>query len=111
MGKEKISGRKTAPAKTPEAQEQIMINLSMQQAEKMLREGRAPAQIVVHFLRLATEKAKYETERVKAETQMLKSKSSLMDSQQNSDELCKQVIEALKTYGGASTNEEDDYYD
>ena len=110
--KTKSGPRKTAPVRTPEAQEQLMINLSMKQAEQMLRDGRAPAQIVVHFLKLATEKAKYENEKLKAETEMAISKSDLMKSQQHSEELYAKAIEAFKSYGGVSSyEEEDDYYD
>ena len=110
--KTKSGPRKTAPVRTPEAQEQLMINLSMKQAEQMLRDGRAPAQIVVHFLKLATEKAKYENEKLKAETEMAISKSDLMKSQQHSEELYAKAIEAFKSYGGGSSyEEEDDYYD
>ena len=105
--------RKTAPSRTPEAQEQRMINLSMKQAEKMLEEGRAPAQIVVHFLKLATEKTRYENEKLRAETEMTISKSELMKSQQHSEELYAKAIQAFKSYGGGgySGNDEDEYYD
>lgn len=111
--KNKSGSRKTAPVRTPEAQEQLMINLSMKQAEQMLRDGRAPAQIVVHFLKLATEKTKYENEKLKAETEMTISKSDLMKSQQHSEELYAKAIEAFKSYGGGGSYEEedDDYYD
>lgn len=111
------TNRTSPPAKTPEAQEQRMINLSMKQAEKMLQEGRAPAQIVVHFLKLATEKTKLENEKLKAETEMAHSKSEVMQSQKRHDELVSKVFDALKSYGGGSgvlgnqTEDEDDYYD
>lgn len=110
----KTSRRRSAPARTPEAQEQLMINLSMKQAEEMLREGRAPAQIVVHFLKLATEKAKYENEKLKAETEMTVSKSELLKSQQHSEELYAEAIRAFKSYGGGATAEDyddEDYYE
>ena len=105
--------KRSAPARTPEEQEQIMINLSMKQAEKMLRDGKAPSQIVVHFLKLATEKAKYENRKLKAETEMLVSKSDLMKAQQRSEELYEQAISAFKSYGGMDVESDDmeDYYD
>lgn len=111
------STRKSPPPKTPEAQEQRMINLSMKQAEKMLEEGRAPAQIVVHFLKLATEKAKLENEKLKAETEMAHSKSEVMQAQKHYDEIVTRAVEAFKRYGGGSgtfddsDNDEEDYYD
>lgn len=108
------SSKKIAPARTPEAQEKLMINLSMKQAEKMLQEGRAPASIVVHFLRLATEKAKYENDKLQAEAEMARSKTDLMKSQKRSEELYEKAISAFRSYGGTSIipeNEEEEYYD
>ena len=110
----KASGRKAAPVRTPEAQEQLMINLSMKQAEQMLREGRAPSQIVVHFLKLATEKAKIENEKLKADAEMARSKTELMRAQRHSEELYEQAIQAFKSYGGSGSfgeEDEEDYYD
>ena len=48
------------PALTPEGQENRMISLAMDLAEKQLREGTASAQVQVHFLKLGTEKARLE---------------------------------------------------
>lgn len=114
-GKSRVSRPKQSPPRTPEAQEQRMINLSMKQAEQMLMEGRAPSQIVVHFLKLATEKAKLENEKLKAETEMSRSKSEVMQSQKHSEELYERAIRAFKSYGGDSMNsslpdDEEDYY-
>lgn len=103
--------RRNPPARTPEEQEQRMINLSMMQAEKMLEEGRAPAQVVVHFLRLGTEKAKLENEKLKAETEMTMSKSEMLKSQKRMEELYVEVTQAFKNYGGGSGvfNDDEEY--
>ena len=105
--------RKSSPARTPEAQEQLMINLSMKQAEDMLRSGRAPSQIVVHFLKLATEKTKYENEKLKAETELAVSKSEILAAQKHSDELYEKALAAFRSYGGPALNNtgEEEYYD
>lgn len=106
--------RKSAPPRTPADQENLMINLSMNQAQKMLQEGRAPAQIVVHFLKLATEKAKLENEKLKAETEMSRSKAEMLQSQKRTEELYQQAVNAFRSYGGSKTNDsydEDDDYD
>ena len=114
----RASTREKAPPRTAEAQEQLMINLSMNQAEQMLREGRAPAQVVVHFLKLATEKAKFENEKLKADAELAKSKSEAMKAQSHSEELYENAIRAFKSYGGGSPtlggryeDEEEGYYD
>lgn len=46
------------PATSPEAQEQYMINLTMQLVERRLREGTASSAETTHFLKLAMEEAK-----------------------------------------------------
>lgn len=105
--------KKKSPARTPEAQEQRMINLAMKQAEQMLVEGRAPSQIVTHFLKLATEKARLENEKLRAETRKAESQADSMDAQVHSEEIYQEAIRAFKSYGGGGTYnryaDEDDY--
>lgn len=105
--------RKSPPAKTPQEQEQRMINLAMKQAEDMLIEGRAPAQVVTHFLKLATERSRIENEKLKAETRKALSQADAMDAQAHSEEVYQEAIKAFKSYGGnsGSFRNEDDYYD
>ena len=113
----KATRSKTPPARTPEEQEKRMINLSMNQAEQMLSEGRAPAQIVVHFLKLATEKARYENEKLKAETEMARAKAEALEAQKHYEEIAEKAINAFKAYGGGSdifgsqSYDEEDFYD
>lgn len=46
------------PAQNPEVQEQRMIGLAVDLAEKQLREGTASSQVITHYLKLAaTEKS------------------------------------------------------
>ena len=52
------------PATSPEAQEQYMINLTMQLVERRLREGTASSAETTHFLKLATMKADLEKKKL-----------------------------------------------
>lgn len=99
--------------RTPEGRESYLVNLAMEQAEKLLKSGKAPSQIITHFLRLGTEKAKYEREKLKADTQLAASKAALVESQQKSEEIAAAALEAFKRYAGLSSEdeEEDDDYD
>lgn len=117
-GKTAGSRREISPAKTPEDQEQLMINLTMRQTEQMLKEGRAPAPVLVHFLRLATEKAKLENKRLESDVRLADAKIKVMESQQHSDELYEKALAAFKSYGGGtfgsaanSYDDGEDYYD
>lgn len=113
----RASGRRTPPARTPEAQEQRMINLAMRQAEKQLENGTASSQIVTHFLNLATQKAALEREKLQAEAEMSRAKAEALRSQRDNEEKYDRVMAALKSYGvgsgifGSSVDEEDDDYD
>lgn len=116
QGKTTSTPRRISPAKTPEAQEQRMINLTMRQTEQMLREGRAPAPVLVHFLRLATEKTNLENKKLEAETKKALAQVSQIEQQKHSDELYEKALAAFKSYGGGTFgntevySEEDDYY-
>lgn len=107
--KTKSRERVSHPVRTQEAQENLMINLAMKQAEDMLREGRAPSQVVVHFLKLATEKTKFENEKLKADAELSKAKSELVQTQKEADEKYEEVINALKSYGLGSGVLTDDH--
>lgn len=113
----RASQRKSPPVRTPEAQEQRMINLAMKQAEKQLENGTASSQIVTHFLNLATQKAALEREKLAAEAEMARAKAEAIQSQKDYGEKYDRVIAALKSYGlgsgvfGNVDDGEEDYYD
>ena len=110
MEERRKKSRKTE-RKTAEGRESYLINLAMEQAEAMLLTGKAPAQIVTHFLKLGTEKVKYEIEKLKADTKLAMSKSEHIEFQQNSEEIAAKALEAFKKYSGHYEDEEDDYDD
>ena len=98
--------------RTPEGMESYLVNLAMQRAAEMLENGNAPAQIISHFLKLGTEKAKYEREKLKADTQLAISKANLVESQQKSEEVAAKALAAFKRYAGfGDQDEEEDDYD
>lgn len=85
---------------TPEAQENRMISLSMDLAERQLREGTASAQVITHFLKLGTEKAKLEEEMLKTQKDLMIAKIEAMESTKRMEELYSEAISAMKHYGG-----------
>lgn len=109
MGKTK----KSPPALTPEARESQLINLAMRQAEEQLRSGTASSQVITHFLRLGTEKARLEREKLSAESSLAKAKVEAIKSQQTSESMYQEALKAFSTYSGSHQYEEDfdDYYD
>lgn len=106
---------KQAPPRTPEEQENIMIGLAMQQAERMLREGNAPVGVVTHFLHLATERERAQVEKVKAEAEMAIAKADYVRMQQKHEQDYQNVVDAFRGYGGntgvLNSTERNEVYD
>lgn len=95
------------PAESFEARENQLIALAMDRAEKQIRSGKVSSQVLTHFLRLGTEKASLENEKIKNENEMLKAKVEALRSQQRSEELYQQALNAMRSYAGLDDFEED----
>lgn len=101
MSKSKKKEEKTIrPAITPEGREAMLIDLAMDSAEKQMREGTASSQVISHFLKLGTEKARLEKEQVELQNRLLEARTEEIKAAKNIEELYKDAIEAMKTYGG-----------
>lgn len=105
--KQKVEEEKSiAPAATPEARENQMIALATDLAEKQLRKGTASAQVITHYLKLGTEKARLENEKLENENELLKAKVETLQSQQRSEELYREAINAMRSYAGLNSVED-----
>jgi len=76
---------------TPEDREQYLINLSLDAAEKQLREGTASSQVITHFLKL---------EKIKEETKQTRAKIDSLEASAKSEERYAAAIEAMRRYQG-----------
>lgn len=86
-----------------EAREDYMISLAMQQAEDQLRNGTASPSVIVHFLKLASEKEQLEL-------QLMKAKAEAIASEARSEEMYRKAIDAMKSYSGSlHAGDEEDY--
>jgi hypothetical protein len=101
------------PALNPEMREQQLISLAVDLVEQRLRDGTASAQETVHFLKLASQKAKYDTERAALENELIRAKTQAIHDQADMKTLYKNAIEAMKRYSGnaSSSYEDEDEYD
>ena len=61
------ANKRMRPAITPEARQRQMISLATDCAEDLMRSGKAPSQIIVHYLKLGTKQAELELEKTKKE--------------------------------------------
>ena len=93
---------KVAPPRTPEEQEKLMISLSMKQAEEMLRAGKAPPNVLFHFLKLGTEMYKAQLSKTLADAEMASARADYIQTQKEHDRDYAALIAAFKSYGGQS---------
>lgn len=96
------------PELDPEAREAQMINLAVRQAEKQLREGTAPAQIVTHYLKLATARERKELEILEKQALLISAKTEALESAKRIEELYAQAIDAMKLYNGQGISGHDE---
>ena len=99
---------KYRPALTPAARENQLIALSTDLAEQKLRDGTASSQLIVHFLKLATEKERLEREKLEKENELLRAKTKAVESGQRIEELYEKAMRAMRSYSGNWDEAEDD---
>lgn len=88
------------PALTPESRENQMIALSIDLAEKQLREGTASSQVITHFLKLGSTKNQLELEKIRRENELLQAKTQSLESAKRVEELYENALSAMKDYSG-----------
>ena len=94
------------PASTPEGRENQMISLAVDLAERQLREGTASAQVITHFLKLATTREQLEKEKLARENELLRAKTEALESAKRVEELYANALSAMKTYSGQSDDDD-----
>ena len=100
--------RRIRPATTPEARENQMISLAEDLAEKQLLEGTASSQVITHYLKLGTMKARLELEREKKEIELITAKTENLQSAKHIEELYMEALNAMRSYGGMGGESNDE---
>lgn len=95
-----------APGKTPEARERQLISLAIDQAEKMLEEGKAPVPVLVHYLKLGATDYPLRKERLERQNELFKAKTESLEKQDQMEELARNAINAMQRYSGNYGQEE-----
>lgn len=96
------------PARTPEARENQLIALAIDQAEKQLREGTASSQVITHFLKLGSSRERMEKELLEEKTKLAQAKTEALESGKRMTELFEQAMDALKGYRGDTVEEDEE---
>ncbi len=102
--------RRRPSARTAQARENQMISLAVDVAEEQMRKGEASAQVIVHYLKLATNRDKLEQELLKERVILERAKTEAMAQGARIEELYDGAIKAMKAYQGGDdpVDEEDD---
>lgn len=102
------STRKTRPALNPDARENLMISLAMDAAEEQLRNKTASAQVIVHYLKLGSAKARLEKQLLAEQVDLVKAKTNAYKASEHADEMYEKAIAAMKSYGSEAVMSNDD---
>lgn len=98
-----IKSSKTRTGRLPATQESMeneIIAAAMNTAYEQILNGTASSQVITHFLKLGTEKARLEKEKLIHENALLQSKKDAIDSSIRQSELFDEAIAAMKLYSG-----------
>jgi len=102
---EEVKKTRRPPATSPEGRENQLISLSVDLAEKQLREGTASSQVITHFLKMGSTREKLEQERIGEEVTLLKAKAEVLASEGRMEGLVKDALDAMRSYTGAEPTE------
>jgi hypothetical protein len=100
--------RRSRPATTPEGRESQLISLAYDLVEKRIRQGTATSQETTHFLKLGSSRERLEQERLEHENELTAVKIAALASQQATEELYRDALNAMRTYAGHDPVEYDD---
>lgn len=101
------SKRRRPPPATPAEAETQLIGLAYDLAEKQLREGSASPTTINHFLKLGSTRTQYEVEKLQNENLLLAAKAESIESQARVEEKYDQVLEAIRRYTMADSEDAD----
>lgn len=99
------------PATTPQAREHELIELSVDLAERQLREGTASAQVISHYLKLGSSRERLEQQRLELENELIGEKIETLKAQARIEELYANAISVMRAYSGQEPEGAEDDYD
>lgn len=103
-----IQTAKYRPATTIEGRENQMIALAVDLAEQQLRDGTASAQVITHYLKLGSTKERLEKQNLEKDIELKSAKTEAIQSSKQVEELYRNAIEAMRSYSGSLTREDED---
>lgn len=99
--------RRGKPATSPEARENQVVSLAYDLAERQLKEGTASSQVITHFLKMGSSRARLEEQRLVNENRLIEEKVQSLASARKVEELYAEALEAMRSYAGQDDLEEE----
>lgn len=97
------------PATTPEARERQLVMLAYDVAEKMMRSGNPPAQVVTHFLKAGSQETMQERTKRDQEIALLTARVDNIAQAARSEEVAARALAAMSEYQGRDTSDDETY--
>ena len=94
--------------RSTENQENEIIGLAIDLAEKQIREGTASSQVITHYLKLGSQRAKLEAKKLELENKMIEAKTRSIESEERIEKMYQEAIEAMRRYSGHNNDTPDD---
>lgn len=101
----RLTGR---PATNFESRENQLIALAMDRIEEKLRDGSAPAQLLLYFAKAASVREYIERQILAGQRDLIVAKTEAIKAQKESKELFEDAIAAMKRYTGHGDDEDED---
>lgn len=92
------------PATTPEAREQQIIAAAVDEAERQIIAGTVSAQVLTHYLKLASTRERLEQERLTRENHLLEMKAKQIQQGENIEKLYAEAIDAMRSYRSSASD-------
>ena len=96
-------------ATTEEGREAQMVSLAIDLAERQLNDGTASAQVITHYLKLASSREKLEQQRIVHENALLEARAENIASAGRIEALYSEAMAAFRGYAGLDAGSSDDY--
>lgn len=108
IAKTSNSANLSRPALTPEASENECIALAAKLAKQQLQDGTASSQVITHYLKLGSPKARLEQQKLEKEIELMDAKAKALSSFEHFAELQEAAIKAMRMYTGHDDGDEED---
>lgn len=99
---------KARPALTPEARENRLISMALDEAERQIMNHTASSQVLSHFLKLGTVKNQLELEKLRRENILLEAKAEAVKNSEDRKELYENALKAMRSYSGYGDTDDDE---